>query len=443
MITLEYVASAWMNFNFLNSKDPELLKWASENYTANLKYMMSKLENNIFEFSGLYNAFYEPEQYERILECGISDPSCGHKHVYADSGGLQMMKQNLNITEEIKKNIMQNQAKYSDFAFIFDEIPSYNVDDTRVFVNEWVKPYGERTGQNLNTLLKVIKDNNSHTKAIPIVQGRGREQITEFTNAMLSQISKNDLKYIEAFAMGNAHGNGFGLLQSTSTFLSMKNIDNKFKKHIHLLGVTGFDRMIPILQLVKNGLFEHTEKISFDSSYHAKTYAFGNLQKSVEWCINGMQDDKLGLKRNKMTEDFFKELDDFWKNSPTYNIDEFDDYFKYSSWDKDKINTPNRQLAERDVEAYKKNVNIIQNYIFLNMYKYFEVLNKFMTDELTMEQILHSKKTLKIFQPLQNVYSLDELYDWENYAASNYKVQVSSSIDKAPFDIDKVTDVLF
>jgi hypothetical protein len=405
--------------------------------------MMSKLENNIFEFSGLYNAFYEPEQFERIINCGLKDPTCGHKAVYADSGGLQMMKQNLNITPEIKEKIMNHQTKYADYAFIFDEIPSYTFDDTRVFVSEWVKPYGEETGKNLNQLLNIIKEKKSSTKALPILQGRGSQQIEDFTNAMLSQIAPEDLDYIEAFAMGNAHGNGFGLIQSVGTFLNMDGINNKFKKHIHLLGVTGFDRMVPILQLVKNGLFKDTIKISFDSSYHAKTYAFGNLQKSADWCINGMQDDKLGLKRNKMTEDFFKELDDFWKDSPTYRIDEFDDYFKYSSWDKDKINTPNRQLAERDIEAYKKNVNIIQNYIFLNIYKYFEVLNKFMNDELTMEQILHSKKTFKIFQPLENIFSIEDLMDWEKLTAANHKVVTSSLVDSAPFDIEATTDLLF
>ena len=38
----------------------------------------------------------------------------------------------------------------SDFAFSFDEIPAFrNSDKTRTYVQEWVKPYGIKAGENL------------------------------------------------------------------------------------------------------------------------------------------------------------------------------------------------------------------------------------------------------------------------------------------------------
>ncbi len=314
-------------------------------------------------------------------------------------------------------------------------------DDKRVYVEDWINTKGIQTGQNLKTQINSFRKLKTKTKAIPIVQGRGKKQIIEFTEAMLSQVNKTDMKTIEAFALGNAHGNGFGLIEAISSFMGMESIDKKYKQHIHLLGVTGFDRIIPVLQLIKNGVFKDVKKVSFDSSYHAKTYAFGNLQKSVDWCLNGMQPDKIGLKRNKLTESVFKEIEEFWKDCPAYNIEEFDDFFKYSSFDLDKINTPTRQLKDRDLVAYKKNVNIIQMYVILNMYKYLEVLEKFMNGELSMRQIFHNDKYYKMYNTLTEVKTIEELEDWIEFVRVNYKV-ANSSVVKS-FSDAPASDLLF
>jgi len=420
---IEYVFSAWANFLFINNKDEEILKWSLNNYKNNLDYILSKLSNSI-KFSSLYNAFYEPELWERIHKI---DNKAGHKSIYADSGGLQMMKQGLEVTDEIKEKIYLHQAKFSDFAFSFDEIPSIMEEGRRVFIEDKVIPSGIKAGLNLKNQINLFQREKSKAKVIPITQGYGVEQINDYTKNMLSQLSNEEMDSIESIALGNAHGNGYGVLESYSAFLQMGYLKPNLKNHVHLLGTTGFDRIIPLLQLIKNGL-SNTNKISFDSSYHSKTYAFGNLQKSVDWCINGMQPDKIGLKRNDFTEKVFKEIEEFWKDCETFNLDTFDDFFEYSTLNETGLRTPTQRLSNNDFEGYKKNVNIIQMYVLTNVFKYLQVIDYFLQDKLSMEQILHNKKYQQFYLPLKNIRTEGELEDYLNSLKKSYKVSDTISI---------------
>lgn len=432
-VDIEYVFSAWMNFLFINQKDEELLKWSSENYKENLKFLRNKLDTNI-KFSSLYNAYYEPEMWENLVKIRTDENErYGHDAIFADSGGLQIMQKGLELTDELKEKIMVQQAKYSDKAFIFDEIPSFfDEDEKKIFVESWVEPYGVKTGENLRKQIEVFEREKSKAKIVPIVQGVGYLQKSLFTTSMLDQVPKEQLKVIDSIALGNAHGNGFGLIESFGSFLQMSQEDiipDHLKNHVHLLGVTGFDRLIPLLQLVKNDISDEAiNRISFDSSYHAKTYAFGNLQKSVDWCKNGMQQDKIGLKRNALTERVFREVEAFWKDCPSYNIDNFDEYFEYSTMNADGLRTPTQRLKAGDIVGLKKNINIIQMYVLLNIYKYLEVIEFFLNDKLSMREIFHNEKYFRMYKSLEEVKSVEQLNDWIENTKKNNKVSTAKII---------------
>lgn len=75
---------------------------------------------NNHSFGYLFNGYVEAGEGE-ILSKIISPSSVSSVH--ADSGGLQVISRGFQITEEMKRSVYEVQAKYSNVAMSFDEIP--------------------------------------------------------------------------------------------------------------------------------------------------------------------------------------------------------------------------------------------------------------------------------------------------------------------------------
>jgi len=443
-IKLEYVESAWIILYQLTHKEPHLLTETTKMFQTNLAFVLDKFKGNELIFSGLYNAFTETKQVDRLN--GVIDyvgTKGLHEYSYADSGGLQIVNTGAVINDELKRQIYEHQALHNDYAFSFDEIPSFrNPDKTRTYVEEWVEPYGKKAGQYLQEQIDIFKSLKTKTKIIPIIQGYNHKQINTYTKSMLSEVKKSDLKNIGAIACGNAHSNGFGTLDN---FMALQNMDipTSLKKHTHLLGASGIDRIAPILTVVRNGLANDMERLSFDSSYHTQSYVYGEVQRSTQHFFDGTKIHRLGLTRNQYVEDRFTEMKEFWKDCDTFNFTDLEDIFKHSIYDSEGINSPAKQLKERGEEDYLKNVNVIQMHILFNIFKYIDLLEDFIADRISFTSVFHNPKTLKFYSGLQEVKSFGEYVDWRDSAVRKYKFARATNVLKESDLSTEAGDILF
>ena len=421
-IKLEYVESAWIILYQLTHKEPHLLEQTTELFQTNLNFVLNKFKDSELLFSGLYNAFTEDKNVDRLKTVTPFVDNHGlHEFQYADSGGLQIVNTGASINDELKRQIYSHQAQNSDFAFSFDEIPSFrNPDKTRTYVNEWVAPYGTKAGKSLQEQIDIFKTLGTDCKIIPIIQGYNHTQIETYTKNMLNEVKKKDLKEIGAIACGNAHSNGFGTLDNFMALQTM-DIPASLKKHTHLLGVSGIDRLAPILTVVRNGLANDMERLSFDSSYHTQSYVYGEVQRSTQHLLSETKIHRLGLTRNDYVEARFTEMKEFWKDCDTFNFDDLEDMFKHSIYDSEGINSPAKHLKERSEEAYIKNVNIIQMHILFNIYKYIQLLEDFISDKISFYDVFHNDKYFKFYSGLLNAKSISDYFDWRNAAINKYK----------------------
>lgn len=443
-VKLEYVESAWIILYQLTNSDPILLSATTNTFKKNLKYVLDKLENNKLVFSGLFNAYTEDKVVERLKSVVDFNNTNGlHAYQYADSGGLQIVNTGAEVNDELKKKIYTYQAQNANFAFSFDEIPAFrNNDKTRTYVSEWVSPYGEKAGINLQEHIDIFKSLNTETKLIPIIQGFDSEQIKTYTINMLTQVNKLDLKNIGAVACGNAHGNGFGTLDNFMTLHNL-DIDVGLKKHTHLLGASGIDRIAPILTVIRNGVIGDIDRLSFDSSYHTQSYVYGDVQRDTRHLFEGTKIHRLGLNRNNYVETQFKELVEFWKDAPTFNFTDLEDVFKHSIYDSEGINSPTKQLKSRGFEAYVKNVNIIQMYILFNIFKYMKLLDDFIDDRIGFYDLFHNEKYYMFYTGLSAIKTFGEYVDWREEATKKYKFVRAKNINVFNKSHSAMTDFLF
>jgi len=443
-IKLEYVESAWIILYRLTNNEPHLLKGSVDLFMKNLKFVLDKFNHNELVFSGLFNAYTEDRVVERLKTVVDFNGTHGlHDFQYADSGGLQIVNTNAVVDDELKKKIYSYQAQNSDFAFSFDEIPAFKAEGEkyRTYVAEWVKPYSIKAGKNLQEHIDIFKSLGTTTKLIPIIQGVDYKQIEVYTKNMLAQVNKKDLSNIGALACGNAHGNGFGSLDS---FMALHNMDIpvSMKKHTHLLGVSGIDRIVPVLMMIRNGLTPHLEQLSFDSSYHTQSYVYGEVQRTSEHLFKKTKIHRLGLERNQYVEDRMDELIDFWKDHETFNFVDREDLFKHSIYDSEGINSPAKQLKSRSEESFFKNVNLVQMYILFNIYKYISLLDDFLEDRISFIDIFHNDLYLKFYSDLSKVKTVGEYQDWRitytnmsNFARAKNIVKISDTSEKNPMEL--------
>lgn len=445
-IKFEYVESGWIILYRLTNNEPHLLTDSVELFKKNLKFVLNKFDNNDLIFSGLFNAYTEDKTVERLKTIVDFNGTKGlHDFQYADSGGLQIVNTGAVVDDELKRKIYSYQAQNSDFAFSFDEIPAFKAEGEkyRTYVEEWVKPYGIKAGENLQEHIDIFKSLKTDCKLIPIIQGFDHSQIEIYTRNMLTQINKGDLKNIGALACGNAHSNGFGSLDNFMALHSM-NIPSTMRKHTHLLGVSGIDRMVPILMMVRNGLTPDLERLSFDSSYHTHSYVYGEVQRTTQHLLDKTKIHRLGLTRNQYVEDRMDELIDFWKDHETFNFVDKDDVFKHSIYDSEGINTPTKQLKNRSEESYFKNVNLVQMYILFNIFKYISLLDDFIEDRIGFVDIFHNDKYLKFYSDLEKVKNIETYYDWRTTYTHISNFAKAKSIVKCNNDLEKnAAEMLF
>ena len=396
------------------------------------------------ELHGLYNAYTEEIMARRASSDVINEPftKIFPKGLHADSGGLQMITLGKgNITVEDRLKIYETQATFSHYAMSFDEIPSVIKDDIRYYMPDSVAQKGLESGDNLKEQYDFFEELGTTCKIIPIAQGWGIDDTNKFAKGLFGKLTKKQYDAVDVVATG---------FPVTSTYATAKRLYDMFKsteipshalRHVHLLGVTGFKRLIPALELIKSGLTPQLEVLSFDSVSLACTYVLGNQVPSVENFLIGKTKIKLGKRRNATIEKYWQEIYDFWKDDPNFIFDDLNDMLEHSYFNKDGLNSAYQQYEHylhADAEGnytpenkaiadlhFAKVMKQEQYYILYQVHNYVQILEAFLEDRIKLEHIFDGKD-LEIFSALEKVKTDEEFEDWFNYVikATGFRVPV-------------------
>ena len=184
--TIHYISSGMSHSRIPSIAEPETIEWT--------RNAIRKMNTEDYQFGFLYNAYTE-RSLGKIFSAKYADVVCD---IHADSGGLQMVTLNRQITPELKRNIYQHQAKHSSIAMSFDEIPvtsagnSSTVTDfsNRQFSSHLVEEKATLTGKNLVDQLLLFAETKTKSKPLLIAQGNCRETYCRWVDIVQKQIPK-------------------------------------------------------------------------------------------------------------------------------------------------------------------------------------------------------------------------------------------------------------
>jgi hypothetical protein len=427
----------------LRSKHDDLFKLTAISLRNCLDFIENKLPGNV-ELHGLYNAYTEEIMARRASGPSIDEPfrKIFPNGIHADSGGLQMVTLGKGtITAEDRLKIYETQANYSHYAMSFDEIPSLIKDDVRYYLPHTVEQKGIESGNNLREQYDFFETMDTDCKIIPIAQGWGIDDTNTFAKGLFGQLTKKQYDAVDVVATGFPITSTYATAKRVYDMFQSTEIPYKAKKHVHLLGVTGFKRLIPALELIKSGFTPQLELLSFDSVTLSMSYVMGNQTPSVENFLQGKTKIKLGKRRNATIEKYWQEIYDFWKDDPNFIFDDLDDMLEHSYFNSKGMNSGYQQYehylqADEEGNYTQENKKIAdlhfakvlkqeQYYILYQIHNYVQILEAFLEDKIKLEHIFEGKD-LEIFSALEKVKTDSEFEDWFDYVvkATGFRVPV-------------------
>lgn len=443
ILKLQLVISGVPGYFKLRSKHDDLFKLTAISLRNCMDYIENKLPGNV-ELHGLYNAYTEEIMARRASGKEINEPftKIFPKGMHSDSGGLQMITLGKgSIEKEDREKIYETQAKFSHYAMSFDEIPSLIKDDVRYYMPHTVEQKGIESGDNLKEQYDFFEGMETDCKIIPIAQGWGIDDTNTFAKGLFGKLTKKQRDAIDIVATGFPVTSTYGTARRVFDMFKSTEIPYNALKHVHLLGVTGFKRLIPALELIKSGFTPQLEVLSFDSVTLSMSYVMGNQTPSVEDFIKGDTKIKLGKKRNATIEKYWQKIYDFWEDDPNFPFDDLNDMLEHSYYNSEGMNSGYRQYehylqADSEGNYTKKNKKIAdehfakvlkqeQYYILYQVHNYVQILEAFLEDKIKLEHIFDGKD-LEIFSALEKVKTDEEFEDWFDYVkkVTGFKVPV-------------------
>ena len=268
-VTFEYVMSGSTGCKIYNKEFIEHPENKEE-----IHRLFKAINRKEHGYSILFNALTQSEAEMVKLNTHYRDVL---HSIHADSGGLQMITLGLGITPENKRKIYDRQAKFSDVAMSFDEIPIVTtekravmgVTSLRRFDRENLKDYAVRSADNLREQIDYFHShggNRAHPLAI--IHGNDIESYIDFANYLFDALPldmHNDVAGLSVSGQSIGEGVVEAVERAFATALLPHNYHNKF----HLLGVGSISRILPYLALTRSGLFKEGMHMSYDSTTHS------------------------------------------------------------------------------------------------------------------------------------------------------------------------------
>jgi tRNA-guanine family transglycosylase len=307
---LEYVASgsSYFKLMYAESLEPQNLDFFARTFGS-----LNNTHNH--KISLLYNAYTEKRPGEWM---GEHYRPLVHS-IHADSGGLQMVTLGRTITNELKEEVYDSQARNSDIAMCFDVIPVRTLDGARSerldlsnrrFDRTQLESCARETGRNLRRQIDFFDEKGSKARPMLITQGNDYDSYMHWTQYVVEELDDYHVSRIGGIAMGAAALGKGSLEDFKRAFYFTQLPINLESKHLHLLGVGSVYRMIPQFIFMQNGLYENVE-MSYDSTTHTSGVTQGRYYK-----------DDLALNFTRAFDDNYRIVwEDIRKNFPCYNYD--------------------------------------------------------------------------------------------------------------------------
>lgn len=426
-LILDYVASGFAASFRLGTPYKDFEEGISKNLIEASQYLKNKLNGHV-EISGLFNAFTEEHMAKRVDESGHNFKDLFPDAMYADSGGLQVLTQGKLVDEEMKKKIYLTQSKYADYAMSFDDIPFKMVDGQRIYLPDKISECGAEAGKNLKSQIEFFDSVESDTKIFPIVQGVGLKDMNLYASNMLKVLNKTQISKLECLAVGGIQSE-FELLERAINIYNLDEIPTKIKNHFHVLGVTGYRKLLPILIGARNGFLPEIKKLSFDSTTLTKTYLLGSIQPSLSDFKNGSAKRGLGRIRDSFVEDYYQQMWDFWKDIPNNIFDNVEDLIEHSCFNSKKLTTAAQQYKELGLEHGIKTITQKYVYVYYNTYKFMHVLESYLEGEIELGDFLENYKQLYLLQALEKIDDVDNIESWFESVKKSAKINKQTEND--------------
>jgi hypothetical protein len=307
---LEYVASgsSYFKLMYAESLEPQNLDFFARTFGS-----LNNTHNH--KISLLYNAYTEKRPGEWM---GEHYRPLVHS-IHADSGGLQMVTLGRTITNELKEEVYDSQARNSDIAMCFDVIPVRTLDSgrserldlsNRRFDRTDLERCARETGRNLRRQIDFFDEKGSNSRPMLITQGNDYDSYMKWTQYVVEELTPYHVSRIGGIAMGAA-ALGKGSLEDFKRAFYFTQLPIELEsKHLHLLGVGSVYRMIPQFIFMQNGLYKDVE-MSYDSTTHTSGVTQGRYYK-----------DDLALNFTRAFDDNYRIVwEDIKRNFPFYEYD--------------------------------------------------------------------------------------------------------------------------
>jgi hypothetical protein len=435
-LELEYSISGFCASFRLGTPFKDFEEGISRNLIPASQYLKDKLNDHV-KMSGLFNAFTEETFANRVEESGHNFQDLFPDNMYADSGGLQVLTQGKMIDAAMKKKIYTTQAKYANYAMSFDEMPFKMVDGQKIYLPDRVSICGTMAGENLKEQIEFFDSIDSKTKIFPIIQGLGLKDMSTYTLNMLNVLDKQQLSKLECLAVGGIQSE-FELLERSVNIYKIDGIPKKIKNHFHVLGVTGFRKLLPIMIGARNGLLPDIGRLSFDSTTFSKSYLLGNIQPTLSDIKKGSPKRSLGKVRDAFVEDYYQQMWDFWKDIPENVFYSVEDMIEHSCFNSKGLTTAAQQYKELGAEHGIKTITQKYVYVYYNTFKFLEILEGYLKNEIILSDFMGNYKQLSLLQALEDVKNTKDFEQWYS------SVRKSTKVDKKSVDDgESTTDFLF
>ena len=371
-VELQYISGSLLPFFKLKHKNKDIQNVNFDDFTKIFKYMQSNLKG-YFTMGTLYNAYQEKKDGEFLTEHPLD-----HKIILSDSGGLQQARRGEKFDDKTKREIYLNQAKYSDLAMTFDEMPfkpieankqtGVNLMASRCYIREMIDSSAKASALEIEKQINVFDEVDARATLAPIIhgfrpnpeyfRGLGDNTYLEYTKVLLDKINTNSSHVggLSFASMTVAADNRIGVLKSLQYIpqtLWSKDIDSKNLENIHLLGLASPQRLMTILSLVKTNLIDpRVKRISFDSTALTKAHVVGRVHKNrAEFDEPKHYKPELTLKDYK--DPSAKNVRQYYQN--VYNY--FKDYeqLMFDSWEDLADHSANNGSKQKMAEQIKAN----------------------------------------------------------------------------------------
>ena len=404
---LEYVVSglSHVRVNFPHAQRPEIVSiWRQA--------FQEIVDGTDQDFSVLYNAYTEPDQpsvldhYRDIVHS-----------VHADSGGLQMITLGKQISPEMKKEIYLNQAKNSDIAMCFDEIPLEVIGEGskrgdlsgRFFNSDLVEEKARKTGRNLKEQIELFLEEKSSSKPMLIAQGNCRDSFRRWTDFIVDELPTSYIPHIGGVAM-SAATHGYGIYEDIQRAAWFNDIDPDISKHyFHLLGVGSAKRLLTPITFMNNGFYSEDMRVSYDSTSHTGGMNMGKFFKDGS-------DIKMGKVMSRNYDITYADINDRGNVLANVGID-LKTYHKIlnstASWYKDEDGGIADQHRMEQFFSYKAFT------IRSTLLNFLQLVDGLVKDKNKLLEFASSKRVLKEFSALTEVKNITDYEHWDSEIGKN------------------------